>query len=89
MAQPAQREQASFSSLVLMLGTAALAHLGASAGPGQEQAKPDLGEARHLIGWLEILKEKTEGRLSEEERMLLEQLLYEVRMRYLAAERAT
>ncbi len=90
MSQPPKRgERATFSSLVLMLGTAALAQLGAPAGPGQEQPALDLGEARHLIDWLEILGEKTEGRLSEEERMLLEQLLFEVRMQYLAAERKT
>jgi hypothetical protein len=86
--QPSKREeQATFSGLVLMLGTAALVHLGASADPGQERPRRDLGEARQLIDWLEILREKTEGRLSEEERVLLERLLYEVRMRFLAAER--
>ena len=88
MPQPSKREEhATFNSLVLMLGTAALVHLDASGGPSQEQPRRDLGEARQLIDWLEILKEKTEGRLSEEERMLLEQLLYDVRMRYLTAER--
>jgi len=86
--QPSKREeQATFSSLVLMLGTAALMHLGASADPGQERPRRDLGEARQVIDWLEILKGKTEGRLSEEESMLLDQLLYDVRMRYPAAER--
>ena len=86
--QPSKREeQATFSSLVLMLETAALVHLGASADSGQERPRRDLGEAQQVIDWLEILKGKTEGRLSEEESMLLEQLLYDVRMRYLAAER--
>jgi len=69
-----------------MLGTAALMRLDASADPDRAAAG-DLGEARQVIDWLEILKGKTEGRLSEEESMLLDQLLYDVRMRYPAAER--
>jgi hypothetical protein len=85
--QPNRDEPASFSSLVLMLGTAALVHLGASPDPGQEEPQRDLGEARRLIDWLGILKDKTEERLSPEERMLLEHLLFDLRMRYLAAER--
>jgi hypothetical protein len=40
-----------------MLGTAALAHLGAAAVPGQESPRRDLGEARRLIDWLEILED--------------------------------
>jgi len=70
-----------------MLGTAALMRLDASADPDQGRPRRDLGEARQVIDWLEILKGKTEGRLSEEESMLLDQLLYDVRMRYPAAER--
>jgi hypothetical protein len=70
-----------------MLGTAALVHLDAPADSGPERPRRDPEEARPIIDWLEILKEKTERRLSEEERMLLEQLLYDLRMRYLAAER--
>jgi hypothetical protein len=89
MAEPAEadhEESASFSSLVLMLGTAALVHLGASPEPGQGEPRRNLGEARRLIDWLGILADKTEGRLTREERMLLEQLLYDLRMRYLTAE---
>ena len=89
MAEPAEanhEESASFSSLVLMLGTAALVHLGASPDPGQGEPRRDLGEARRLIDWLGILTDKTEGRLTPEEHLLLEHLLFDLRMRYLAAE---
>lgn len=84
---PGAAEPATFSTLVLMLGTAALVHLGASPEPGQEEPRRDLGEAQRLIDWLGILRDKTEGRLTPEERMLLEHLLFDLRMRYLAAER--
>ncbi len=56
MSQPSRREgKARFSSLVLMLGAAALVHMDVSADPGQERPRRDLGEARQLIDWLEIL----------------------------------
>jgi hypothetical protein len=49
---------------------------------GAPPPEPDLGGARHVIGIVEMLKEKTEGNRSEEEEQLLESLLYELRMAY-------
>ena len=51
-------------------------------------APPDRGAARHTIDTLEMLRDKTEGNLDEEETKLLDGLLYELRMRYVEAGKA-
>ena len=45
-------------------------------------AEKNLPAARQTIELLEMLGEKTRGNLEEEERKLLESLLYDLRMRY-------
>jgi hypothetical protein len=47
-------------------------------------ARPDLAAARSIIGLLEILKEKTEGRRTPEEDRVLDGLLYELRMAFVS-----
>ena len=47
----------------------------------------DLDGARSIISILEMLKDKTEGRRTDEEERVLEGLLYELRMAYVAAAR--
>ena len=44
---------------------------------------PNLAAAQQIIDILALLEEKTRGNLTAEERQFLEQLLYELRMRYL------
>ena len=46
-----------------------------------------LAEARSLIGILEMLRDKTEGRRTPREEEVLEGLLYELRMAYVARAR--
>ena len=46
-----------------------------------------LEEARSLIGILEMLKDKTEGRRTPREDQVLDGLLYELRMAYVARAR--
>jgi len=50
-------------------------------------AAPDLAAARSIIGLLEILKQKTEGRRTPEEDRVLDGLLYELRMGFVARNR--
>jgi hypothetical protein len=72
-----------FSTFVLSLATSAFYHLQLVPDP-ESGALPDLDLplARQTIETLELLQEKTRGNLDEEERKLLESLLYEVRMRF-------
>jgi hypothetical protein len=78
-----------FSTFVLSLGTSALYHLGVVPHPetGQKLEPPELVLARNTIDTLEMLEEKTRGNLAEPERELVESLLYELRMRFVEAEK--
>jgi hypothetical protein len=77
-----------FIGLLVSLGAQASALLGL----GDERdagspARMDLPGARGIIGLLEILERKTEGRRTPEEDQVLAGLLYELRMAYLARAR--
>jgi uncharacterized protein DUF1844 len=75
-----------FVGLLISLGTQASMMLGA-ARPGERPAPPDLAGARSMISLLEVLRDKTEGRRTAEEDEVLEGLLYELRMQYVALAR--
>ncbi|MEZ4333907.1 MAG: DUF1844 domain-containing protein [Myxococcota bacterium] len=72
-----------FSTFVLSLAAAALHQLGIV--PGAEQtARQDADPlvVRETIETLEMLREKTQGNLTEEERRLIDSLLFDLRMRF-------
>jgi len=79
---------ASFSSLLLNLSAAALAYLGHPLVPGQQQPEVNLPLAKHTIDTLDILKAKTQNNLTQEEAQLLDDLLYQLKLAYLAKEQA-
>lgn len=75
-----------FPAFVLSLAHTAAVHFGDVADPvSGEKMEQNLPAARQMIEILGLLEEKTRGNLSPEERQLLEQLLYELRMRYVEA----
>jgi len=74
-----------FNALLLMLGTAALVHLGVAPDPVTGEAKPDLAQTKQAIDLLDVLKVKTAGNLTAAESGLLDDLLFDLRMRYLDA----
>ncbi len=83
---PEQIEQPTFADLVLWLATMAAVHLGGNEAGGETtDPKPDLKAASHLIEMLGLLEEKTNGNLTAEEDQLLRQVLYNLRMGYVAA----
>ena len=53
-----------------------------------EKRAPNLEQASHVIDVLALLEQKTKGNLTAEERQFLEQILYELRMRFLAVKGA-
>jgi hypothetical protein len=75
-------EPISFSSFVLGLITQALLFLGEVAPPPGQTKQMDLGAARQMIDLLAILKEKTKGNLDAAEDAMLENALYDLRLRY-------
>jgi hypothetical protein len=77
-----------FSTFVLSLGTTALYQLGVMPDPSSgEKAPADPLIAQQTIDTLEMLRDKTKGNLEEEERSLIESLLYELRMRFVEISR--
>lgn len=71
-----------FLSFVLGLGTQALALLGEVPHPETGQVQTDLPGAKNLIDILGLLEEKTRGNLDETEVKVLEQMLYDLRLKY-------
>jgi len=73
----------SFTAFVISLASTAAIHFGDVPDPVSGQpAEPDLDGAAQMIEILSLLEEKTRGNLTAEERQLLDQILYELRLRY-------
>lgn len=83
--QPSAEQQASFSALLFSLSASALAAMGHEL-PGVPRQERNLALARHSISLLEILKAKTEGNRTQQETSLLEDLLCQLRLAFVAAE---
>jgi len=86
--ESAGHERLDFSTLVMSFATSALIHMGLSPDPVSKKRVKNLALAGQNIEILGILKDKSKGNLSEEEKMLLENLLTEVRLRFVEASRA-
>jgi hypothetical protein len=81
-----ERASIAFSGFVISLVTTAAVHFGDYPDPVTGETKPpNLEGAAQMIDILAMLEEKTKGNLSAQERSLLEQVLYELRLRYVAA----
>src|SRR6476659_5270641 len=73
----------SFAAFVLSLAHTAAVHFGDIPDPvSGQKSELNLPAAQQMIDILALLEEKTRGNLSAEERQVLEQVLYELRMRY-------
>ena len=82
-------EPLSFTAFVLSLVSTAAIHLGDLPDPvSGERAEPDLDGAAQMIEILALLEQKTKGNLTIEERQFLEQVLYELRLRFVEAREA-
>lgn len=76
----------SFTQFVISLASSAAIHFGDVPDPsGHRLESPNLEGARQMIDILVLLEEKTKGNLTAEERQLLEQVVYELRVRFVQA----
>ena len=81
--------QVSFIAFIFSLASNAAVHFGDLPDPmTNEQREPDLEAAAQLIELIAMLEEKTRGNLSAEERQLLDQVLFELRMRFVEAKKS-
>ena len=71
-----------FRTFLLSLASTALLHLGAMPDPDTNTPQPNLPMARQTIDLLSLLREKTRGNLTADEDQLFENLLYDLRLRY-------
>lgn len=75
----------SFSTFVMGLSTQALMHLGEIPNPLSGKIENALPVAKQMIDLIAILREKTRGNLDKGEEKLVEDVLYDLRMRYVEA----
>jgi hypothetical protein len=77
-----------FSGFILSLATTAAVHFGDIADPNTgETSEPNLPAAAQMIELIAMLQERTKGNLIEPEERLLDDLLYELRLRYVDAQK--
>jgi len=74
--------EVNFASFVISLSTSAMYHFGDFPDPATKEAQKNLSAAKQTIDILGMLKMKTEGNLDENEKSIIEGLLYELRLRY-------
>jgi hypothetical protein len=79
----------SFVAFVFSLASNAAVHFGDLPDPMTGERRPvDLEAAAQLIDILAMLEEKTRGNLTAEERQLIDQVIYELRMRFVEARKS-
>ena len=73
-----------FTMLINAMAEPALLFLGEIRHPGSGEPEVDLGRARIQIDMLDLLRVKCRGNLTPEEEGLLDRILYQLRMLYVA-----
>jgi len=87
-AEPEEKPQLpeiNFPTFVVSLNASALLHLGAIEDPTTGQKTKNLPMAKQTIDILSMLEEKTAGNLNNEEKNLLKNILYDLRLMYVKA----
>ena len=87
MADEGREEGISFSEFIYSLGRSAAFAFGDIADPdGGKPGQPNLAVAAQMIDIIAMLQEKTQGNLSDEEAKFIDDLLYDLRMRFVQAQ---
>lgn len=76
--------EVTFSTFILSLASSALVHLGEVPDPESGHVGINLEVAKHSIDILTMLQNKTRECLDSDEHRLLEGILYELRIKYVA-----
>lgn len=74
-----------FSTFIFSLATGALINMGLAPDPTTRKVEKNLEIAKQNIDLLGIIKDKTKGNLTNDENALLDNLLTEVRFRFVEA----
>lgn len=73
-----------FNFFITTLALQASIFLGQVPNPATNKIETNLDQGKFIIDTLDMLKEKTQGNLMKEEKELLENLLYELKMQYVS-----
>lgn len=82
---PAPQGGPDLQGLFIMLASSALVNLGEAADPETGQRVLDLEQAKEVIDLLALLRVKTEGNRTDQESHLLEEMLYDLQLRFVRA----
>lgn len=74
--------------LFIMLASSALVNLGEAADPATGERVLDLEQAKEAIDLLALLRVKTSGNRTDQESHLLEEMLYDLQLRFVTAARS-
>lgn len=78
-------ERLSFTTFILSLSTSVLVNLGELPDPIANESSLNLPLAKQTIDIIEMLQEKTKGNLAEDEDRIIENMLYDLRIKYVEA----
>ena len=76
--------QIDFSAFIMSLTSSAFYHLGDMPDPSTGKTETNLPAVQQTIDMLIMLREKRKGNLKEDEIKLIEQLIYELQVKYVA-----
>lgn len=74
--------EVTFAAFIMSLSTSALYHLGEIGDPETGRREKDLTLAKHTIDTLDLLQKKTRGNLTGEEHGLLQDVISDLKIRY-------
>ena len=73
-----------FSSFVISMGSSALMLMGEQLDPQQPTMQLNLPQAKEIIDLLSMLAEKTRGNLTPDEQVVMKDMLYALRMKFVS-----
>ncbi len=76
-----------FSTFIISISTQALVHLGEIPNPLSGKAEKDISVGKQMIDIIGVLREKTRGNLDKGEEKLVDDILFDLRMKYVEAVR--
>jgi len=77
-----EKVEITFSAFILSLGTQAMVGLGLIPDPITNEKKTNLSLARQMIDIIAMLQDKSSGNLDDSENTLIENLLHDLRLKY-------
>ena len=79
------REGVDLATFLLSLGTSVICHLGVAPNPETGKTDVNLPMARHVIDIIAMIQAKTQGNLTDDERKLVDTLLFDLRLKFVEA----